>query len=519
MSGEIDPLTGEPVGYVPPKPIDPKTGEPVGYDAYDAMVASAQKIQAQGKPPEGFYKKGENPVMDNIRAAAEALLPIIRPITAVKAAAFPNIKTFQDTNMYKDKKGVPLALAAASDVLGTASNVLMPAKGVLAQAAKFGLPALMGVAFKNLSDTAMKNKGVEAFSKSDAGKVIGDYIMPGTSILLSGMGLSGALKSLKPAANVADFMEKNPNAGNDMFDNVNKINESNVAKGLKEAGFDSAKGNRAAVDNALEASVKKGIQKVKDHYETTFSQLKDFPVSKQQVKQLIADMEASKPINPRTTPDKALVKDLDYFINEAKKLKNPTVESIDKLKQDWRNETMNPNPSFTKPYSQTIASDIGNKIGTAAETALPPALQKIFKDLKGEYATMAEARADADFISKAPTGEIVKRLNNGDKIQAISKLADPELLNAALKADSHFKFRTDPAGMMNDYLKKLANIDSVNTELANKLFNPKSLPVYINPKSAIAGRFATAPETLSVEAQIASKKLDENRKKGLQYVK
>jgi hypothetical protein len=470
------------------------------------------------------YDASKDEKLQDVRAVVEGALPAIRPIAALASAAFPNPAT-DSLNPYKGKPLPAAVLGGAADIANTVTNLAMPAKGAIANVAKYTVPAALGLVSKKVGELISKNKSAQKLIESPGAQNVIDYGLPVVSLLLNG----GVLKGLssKTSGTITKFAKENPNAVENMFEvgthvtapgsgvkvdlkGTNMINTSNTPAGLAASGFKSAEGFRAQVGEDLFTNVKLGIKKVGDEYKQVFGQVKDVPVPPQKINQLIGELQASKPKFTYDSANQMLVKDIDNFILKLKAMKKPTVESVDALKQAWRSETLSDKPTFQKPYSAGVATEIGNKIGSAAEDVLTSDLKAAFKKTKGDYHTMADARDELDAINRFSAEQIMQKITSADKLGALEKLIDdPKVINAALKSDSQFKFPADPVAMMNDYLEKIRRIDAVNPDLAAKLFKTNELPIYTSPTIKKAATAAQASQSLNAELNERAKRSKE----------
>jgi hypothetical protein len=156
-----------------------------------------------------------------------------------------------------------------------------------------------------------------------------------------------------------------------------------------------------------------------------------------------------------------------------------TVSELDNIKRAWYDDVADIKKNLSGTNADRISQILGNEMTTTIENAIPTEKLTAYKAAKGSYRSMKEAIDDIKNIEKYSPETIIKRINDGDRIEALDRLvSNPENINAALKATAKSKYPDNPAGAVKEYLDRLRKIDEVNPDMASKLFNVKELPKY-----------------------------------------
>jgi hypothetical protein len=290
--------------------------------------------------------------------------------------------------------------------------------------------------------------------------------------------------------------------------------------GLEAAGFKASRGTQGNTSDELFSSIKDNIEKEKQNFGAFKDKISNTQIPIEKVQELVNGMQAAQSELGKSDAAVAIGKHVDKYVKELQSLKAPTFEQVDQLAKDFKDDVTGVVKPFDIKYDQTKAFDIGNQWKDTLESSLPPELAVEYKNVKGSYATMAEARSELANAAKGSTDQIIQKITNGDKIDAIERLADPGKFDAALRSYWKAKFPNDRGQMLSKYMETIQKIDNLNPTFSDSMFNPDKLtfPPPTNKGVAI-GAAAGMPQTVASEAHIANNKLDEKREKGLDKVK
>ena len=473
---ELDPTTGEPKKR--PK-LDPKTGEP--------------------------YNMLDDPFIQKVRAGVQGVFPILRPIADI-AATTTGDPTLQALNPYAGKEPLAKGLAYVADILGQgvqAAAMTAPGLSPALRGAQVALQAGMGVGSEMAIDELMKNPEAKKFLEGEYGKILGDYALPVLSIALTGLGTKGALNRAKPKTEINAFLQKNPDATKDMFNTLNKV--TNTEEGMAKLGFDSSKGNYRKVGDELVTEIQKNIKKEMNDFGFMYNRIKNVPVDKTRVKQIIDKMDAEMKLLGNSREDMAVKRDITKYKDILKSQKKSTLESVDNVKKDFYKDLKNVSKEFESSNADRIAGEIGRFMIDNIEDTVPAADRQLFQAVKKSYGSMAEARGELNNLSKISSEKIMQRITDGDKIESLDRLASPNVVSKAIKITSRAKNPNNYTKTMDDYFKTLQKIDQLNEDFAKKLFNFKELPAYARMTGKDANLIlggsgtATAGEEIAVE--------------------
>jgi hypothetical protein len=408
-----------------------------------------------------IIKEDEHPVLSHIRNFIQSNVPATRPVGALLSTLMPEGEYKDAMNPYKGKNLPETLLAGGADLANQAGILAMPAEGIAANIAKYAGNALlntgMGIGANTLAKTVQDNSTIQNVLNTPVGKVadtvLSNYVAPLASIALSG----------KTALN---WLGKSENAGSNAVNFLkNKITKGTA---MESMGFDSSGGKLKKTADELSDSIQRGVNASKALSVPVYEQVKPMSVPEKSIKKLLADMEESKsPLTDRGSI--ALNKDIDNYIAQISKFKNPTVGDIDLAKQSFRNDMKQVKNDFSSTTAESTGNQVSHLMQTTAEDALPDDLKTKFIEAKQNWGTMAEHLQALQSASKADPTTIRNKLKSGEQIDALAHFAEPEVIDKALKTTSHYKHMNDPEKMINDYSTRLQQMDAVNPGIADKV--------------------------------------------------
>ena len=454
----LDPRTGEPLG-VKPK-LNPRTGEP--------------------------YNMAEDPLIQKMRAGVQGLFPITRPIADIAATTTGN-ETLANLNPYSGKNNFEKAMAYASDILGQGVQIAaMTAPGMspALRATQAGLQAGAGVLGEVGMEELMKDPEFKDFVQGAGGKILGDYVLPIVSIAASAKGIKGFFNRAVPKNEINAFLQKNPDATKDMFNSLNKI--TNTEEAMSKMGFDASKGKLKMAGDEVVGEIRKNIKDEIKKFGEIYEKIKDVPVKKNAINDIVAKMDEEIGNLGNSAPDTAIRKNIIKYRDLLKKMKNPKLEDVDNIKKDFYKDLKYTGDTFKVSDAERIARDIGRDMIDKIESFVPAKFSNEFKNIKESYGSMAEARNELNSLARISSDKVMQRISDGDKIEALYRLADPKVVNKAIKVTSRAKNPNDYQKTMENYLSTLQKIDQVNEKFAKELFDVKALPSYARMTSETA---------------------------------
>ncbi|HPD18598.1 MAG TPA: hypothetical protein PLF61_02920, partial [Candidatus Goldiibacteriota bacterium] len=251
-------------------------------------------------------------------------------------------------------------------------------------------------------------------------------------------------------------------------------------------GFDASKGKLKMAGDEVVGEIRKNIKDEIKKFGEIYEKIKDVPVKKNAINDIVAKMNEEIGNLGNSAPDTAIRKNIIKYRDLLKKMKNPKLEDVDNIKKDFYKDLKYTGDTFKVSDAERIARDIGRDMIDKIESFVPAKFSNEFKNIKESYGSMAEARNELNSLARISSDKVMQRISDGDKIEALYRLADPKVVNKAIKVTSRAKNPNDYQKTMENYLSTLQKIDQVNEKFAKELFDVKALPSYARMTSETA---------------------------------